>query len=207
MKICCVDGCDKQYFAKGYCNRHYQQVKSHGTILIRTMYTLNTYWFEDCICYMQIYDRKQNPKCIVMIDKEDYEKVKDYKWSTTNINRVASYKVGLLSRFVMGITDPKIEVDHKFHNTLDNRKKYLRPCSKSENQANAYIRLDNISGYKGVMLYPQNKKWTSQVRFNKKCLNLGYFNTKEEAAKAYNKKAVELFGEFAFINTIRRLPR
>ena len=32
MRICKVDGCSNKYFSKGYCSRHYQQVKKYGKI-------------------------------------------------------------------------------------------------------------------------------------------------------------------------------
>ena len=52
------------------------------------------------------------------------------------------------------------------------------------------------SGFKGV--YPNKKRW--MVKFKKE--NLGTYDTKEEAARVYNKRAFSEYGESAFLNDI-----
>jgi hypothetical protein len=42
----------------------------------------------------------------------------------------------------------------------------------------------------------------ARIGFNKKMYFLGYFLCKYEAAKVYNEKAKEFFGEFAYLNNI-----
>ena len=44
------------------------------------------------------------------------------------------------------------------------------------------------------------KKWTATVQYNLSQFRLGVYNTRVEAARAYDKKALELFGEFACLN-------
>lgn len=139
-----------------------------------------------------------------IIDDDDFERISKYKcyfkdegtgYAATTIN----YKTVRLHRIIMNA--PKnMEVDHINKNTLDNRKVNLRLCTKQQNQYNAKIRKDNISGYKGVNYKTQNKKWRAYVRKDGKHCHLGYFNTKEEAARAYNKVASYLYGEFACLN-------
>jgi len=65
-------------------------------------------------------------------------------------------------------------------------------------------RSDNTSGYKGVSRNNNKtgKFWTAKITYNKKTHSLGNFETPEEAALAYNKKSIELFGDKAFINVI-----
>lgn len=48
------------------------------------------------------------------------------------------------------------------------------------------IRINNKSGYKGVCWAKNNQKWLSSIVVNRKNKYLGYYDTKEEAAKAYN---------------------
>jgi hypothetical protein len=104
-----------------------------------------------------------------------------------------------LHRLIMGITDPKIIVDHINRNPLDNRKSNLRLCTIAENSRNSgIISSRNTSGYKGVT--KSSKKWLARIEFNGKKMYLGSFNTPQAAAEAYDKKAVELFGEFACTN-------
>jgi hypothetical protein len=159
---------------------------------------------------MQTYDQKNNPKSVVMIDSEDYEKVKDYKWYINTSGYVYNKTIGLLSRFIMKIPDLSIQVDHKLHNLLDNRKSQLRGCSHEQNCMNKHTQSNNISGYKGVSWFSQRNNWRARITYKNKTIYVGYYNTKEEAAEAYNQKAKELFGEFALTNKLpntRRLVR
>ena len=56
----------------------------------------------------------------------------------------------------------------------------------------------NTSGYKGVS--KRNNKWSASIHKDNQKIHLGYFHTAKEAAKAYDTKAKELFGEFANVN-------
>jgi hypothetical protein len=58
----------------------------------------------------------------------------------------------------------------------------------------------NHSGYKGVSR--SRNRWESYITFNNKKKHIGQFDTKEEAALAYNNMALELFGEYARFNII-----
>lgn len=65
---------------------------------------------------------------------------------------------------------------------------------------NRRIRSDNSSGYKGVMY--RHKKWLARISVNKERIHLGYFDTAEIAAKAYNEAAIKHFGKSAKLNEI-----
>lgn len=56
------------------------------------------------------------------------------------------------------------------------------------------------SKYKGVYWNKQHKKWVARCGSRGKSIHLGYYNDEKEAAKAYDRKAKELFGEYARIN-------
>jgi hypothetical protein len=162
----------------------------------------------------------------VTIDAEDWERVSQYTWGvamnqykplseykelpkrfyirTVRKNEEGLRKSLFLHRFL--INTPKgMQTDHINGDTLDNRKKNLRFCTSAENQANRGKNKNNTSGYKGVIYKtwgdPQTKKkWIAKIKHNWKCHTIGHFITKEEAAKAYDKRAKELFGEFATLN-------
>ena len=91
-------------------------------------------------------------------------------------------------------------VDHINHNGLDNRKENLRICTHQQNQYNKKLFARNSSGFKGVSWSKRSKKWKAQITPNNKYLHLCFFNTKEEAARAYDANAHHYFGEFAFLN-------
>lgn len=94
-------------------------------------------------------------------------------------------------------------VDHINGNTLDNRKINLRIATRQENAFNARVsRSNNYSGYKGVSWFANRKKWVAQVTHNYKHITIGYYDTPEQAAIAYNERAKQLFGAFARTNTI-----
>lgn len=201
MKTCSVKNCTERHLAKGYCQRHYDQMRNRGRISNRTKQDLNDYWFRNNICYIQTYDNECNPKSIVLIDKEDYEKVKDYKWSVKKCDEmVVNSKVGHLSRFLTNTIDINLYVDHKNHNRLDNRKCNLRVCTRLQNNFNKRRYTNNISGEKGVSWHRASSSWVSQIQFNGKKVHLGYFNNIEDAARAYNEAAIKYHGKFALLN-------
>ena len=57
---------------------------------------------------------------------------------------------------------------------------------------NQRIRKDNTSGVKGVGWSEQSKKWRARITVNKKTINLGWFNKKEDAIES-RKKAEEKY--------------
>jgi len=97
---------------------------------------------------------------------------------------------------------PCNEVDHKNNNKKDNSWSNLRECSRSQNQAHNPKQRNNTSGFKGVSWEKSANKWRTQITFNGKRIHLGLFIDKLEAAKTYNRKSIELFGEFAHLNKV-----
>ena len=93
---------------------------------------------------------------------------------------------------------PGLQVDHVDGNGLNNRRSNLRIATGGENSRNQRLAKNNISGYKGVRW--EANKWRARIMLNDKLKHLGYFTDPIEAAKAYDKAAVELFGEFARLN-------
>lgn len=95
------------------------------------------------------------------------------------------------------------ECDHINGNPLDNRRDNLRACSHSQNLKNQNRRSTNTSGYTGVSYFgydSRSRKWNANIKVNYKSINLGYYATAEEAARAYDKAAREYFGKFARLN-------
>jgi len=149
---------------------------------------------------------------IVLIDTEDYGKIREYKWYIAHgyvsasipnpIDKARQYQQRL-HRLLLGLEPyDKIQVDHINRNKLDNRKSNLRTCTLQQNRQNT-MRNTNKSGYHGVCWKKKNKKWCAATCFNGMVKYIGLFKTKEEAALAYNKKAKELFGEFAYLNEVQ----
>ncbi|NOZ46239.1 MAG: Pathogenesis-related transcriptional factor and ERF protein [Chlorobi bacterium] len=64
------------------------------------------------------------------------------------------------------------------------------------------VKTDNKFGYRGVI--KSSNKFQAIIYLNRKAINLGSFNTPEEAAEAYNKKSIELFGITRSLNKIKK---
>lgn len=138
-----------------------------------------------------------------IVDIGEFAELNKRKWCINNYGyAVAGSGTILMHRIIMKAARG-FSVDHINHNTLDNRRINLRIANQQQNAANQMLRPSNKSGYKGVSFFRQGqrkKRWIAVIHFNYKRKPIGYFNTALEAALAYDKKAEELFGEFAATN-------
>lgn len=87
--------------------------------------------------------------------------------------------------------------DHINGNSLDNRRSNLRLATQSQNNFNSRLNIRNTSGYKGVTWSKQRSKWQAQISVNKTYINLGHYDTPQEAYEAYKEAARKYHGEFA----------
>lgn len=98
------------------------------------------------------------------------------------------------------LSTPKgFETDHWDGNGLNNRRANLRVATHHQNQGNRKP-TRHSSRYKGVFACRRSGNWRAAIVLNGKQFRLGHFSTQKGAALAYDKKAVELFGEFAKTN-------
>lgn len=136
---------------------------------------------------------------VTLVDDADFEWLSQWKWYAAHSRAVRSPIKGAplisMARVILGLTDPKMAVDHRNGNTLDNRRQNLRPATASQNAANRKLRKDNQLGTKGVSR--AGKKFRADIEFQGVKLYLGVFSTANEAQQAYNDQAVQVFGSFA----------
>jgi hypothetical protein len=144
---------------------------------------------------------------VTVVDDEDFEVLSKYKWSvgrggntyyayTHNILESGKRTTIAMHRMIMK-TPMGCETDHRDRDGLNNQRFNLRVCTHSQNQGNRKLTEGSSSGHKGVVWHKRDKKWQSKIVFNGKNIHLGYFNSKDEAALAYSRRAVELFKEYA----------
>lgn len=92
------------------------------------------------------------------------------------------------------------EIDHRDHDRQNNKFENLRAATSSLNKCNAPMRVTNSSGFKGVWYDKSRNRYTAQFQYLGVNRRLGRFKTAEDAARAYDKAAVEAVGEFALTN-------
>jgi hypothetical protein len=153
-----------------------------------------------------LYTKKREP---VLIDDDVYEKICLDSWFITkNRNGRTGYaaksiwttggnKRVYLHRLIAEADDGSV-VDHINGNTLDNRRENLRVVDASINEQNK--KPYGESDLKGVHFNKYAGKWQSKITKDGKQRHLGYFESKEDAARMYNFWALDLYGENAYIN-------
>jgi len=87
-------------------------------------------------------------------------------------------------------------VDHIDRDPSNNRWTNLRESTIPQNGWNRPKQRNNTSGFKGVTWHVAKQKWQAQINHLGKYIHLGRFVTLEEAAKAYERAAKTLHGEF-----------
>jgi len=173
--------------------------------------------------FIKSKNKKFPGKWTIIIDTEDWDKVKDYNWILFgDANKSYPYAyTGIyhpnggwyyrtykgkekrerrrtslyLHHVIMGKPQNGMVIDHINHNGLDNKKENLREVTRSQNMHNRRSNKNSSSKYKGVYWCKRLKKWGSQIRHVDKTFHLGFFTVEEDAGLAYNKKAIKLWGE------------
>jgi len=149
-----------------------------------------------------------------IVDQEDYESATRFKWypkfSGNTVYAITSVYLGILTgkqitcglylhRLIMRPPN-HLWIDHINHNGLDCRKDNMRICTPRHNIQGKIGKIISTSKFKGVSWFKKTKKWRGRICYFGHEISIGYYTTEIEAAKAYDTKAKELFGEFAYLN-------
>lgn len=145
---------------------------------------------------------------VAMVDDEDYQYLNGFKWYASKAGNVFYAMKAITvdgkrkTQYMHNVILNGKGIDHIDRNGCNNQKSNLRFCTQSENGMNR-TKMENASSiFKGVCFNKSAKKWMVRIQINSKVIYLGLFASEIEAAKAYNAKAIELFGEFANLNNI-----
>lgn len=92
-------------------------------------------------------------------------------------------------------------IDHIDGDPANNRLNNLRLATATQNNHNTRKRkTKTTSRYKGVSKV--SGKWGAYINYDGRSHTIGRYATEEEAALAYNTRAVEVFGEYAKCNIV-----
>jgi hypothetical protein len=141
---------------------------------------------------------------VAIVDAADYQWLSIYKWNASESKNAFYARTSIkcrriyMHRFIMNPPPDKV-VDHKDHNGLNNCRNNLRICSSAENLRNRRPN-KKTPRYKGVHWCKESRIWKAVIKFEGRKQNLGKFKNEIDAARAYDKAAAKLFGEFAYLN-------
>lgn len=142
-----------------------------------------------------------------LVDYSDYQKLIKYKWYANKLGKTfyafrnRSIKGGL-KRHLIGMHNEILgnsfgkDIDHINCNGLNNQRKNLRFVTKSENQLNRGLPINNTSGMKCIGWAKDEKVWTVIVTLNNKQKNLGRFNKLSDAKRTYKEFAERNYKTF-----------
>lgn len=151
---------------------------------------------------------------VTLVDDADYEWLNQWKWcaQSNKLSDVFYAQHGFnvcpglrkyirMHRFILGMTDPKVQVDHRDRDGLNNQRLNLRVTDASGNVHNrGKIKTATTSKYIGVARARGDVKFRAQIRLNGVLVHLGCFAWERDAANAYDSAAAKHFGEFASLN-------
>ena len=150
---------------------------------------------------------------VALVDDEDYEKLSQWKWYAQYRKGTGCYyairsdysgdsqKSVYMHRYILGLeAGEKKVINHKNHNTLDNRKENIEICSHKENIRFSRKKKSSTKGYKGIYRVNSSRKWTAQISVDGERIYLGVFSNEKDAALAYDWGAKKYFGKFAYVN-------
>jgi hypothetical protein len=142
---------------------------------------------------------------VALVDDEDFEQLSKFKWraqkSTNTFYAVREFQQAsvYMHRWILGITNPKIQGHHQDGNGCNNQRSNLLTATRTQNYtAFRTLKENKTSSFRGVDWH--RGKWRVRICVSKKRICIGYFHNEIDAAKAYDAAAIKYFGEFSAPN-------
>jgi hypothetical protein len=155
------------------------------------------------------------PNTKAKIDKSDYARCMKHTWRvltkesgrkkvvTNIIDKQGRNRQISLGQFLMSPPKGKMVYPRRFMEGFDYRKENLVVCTMQERQRILPpSRNHGTSRYKGVSYITSRKRWRAAIKYKGKSITIGLFKNEDEAARAYNRAALEYFGRETYQNQI-----
>lgn len=146
----------------------------------------------------------------VAVDSFNYEWLNQFAWwlndsgyAIRNQKPARMHRV-IVEKMIGKQLKPSEHIDHIDGNPLNNRQSNLRVVTNQQNRYNQRPKPGASSRYKGVFFNKEKRRWCTKINADKIEYTIGYFDDEIEAALAYDSAAIQLQGEFAWLNFIGR---
>lgn len=192
MSKCICEWCNgtQNISGKGYCRRHYDQMRKYGHILDeRSRCDKNRIEEHGDCAVVIITDGDDNETGRVIISKEDIPMVMKHRWTLNGNGYARTFiktKPLYLHRYLTGCPSG-MEVDHINHDKSDNRRENLRVVTPAVNKRN-----NNGKCVVHITDRKLSKPYLARVIKEGKIALCKYFETEEEAVEAVRKARIEV---------------
>ena len=180
-RTCTFDGCERPYYARGFCNGHYKQQRLGKTLRpLQVAMSLTE--------RMAMHTDRTGECWLWTASKSDYGYGQVRSGDKTMLAHRVAYELA------NGPIPHGMMIDHRCHTHPCVRPNHLRIASRKQNLENrAGAAVNSKSGVRGVRWDQQCGKWLSRVTHNRHIFRVGLFATIEEAEAAVIAKRNELF--------------
>lgn len=134
----------------------------------------------------------------IQVDDADYEFMARFKFHAKTDRNGDVYASVFLAAHQLLV--PYALTDHANGNKLDNTRANLRKATSQQNSWNRKLRSDSKTGYKGVLWNKARRQFRARIQVGDKRLCSSYYESAEDAARAYDAMAREHYGEWARLN-------
>ncbi|AMW98434.1 HNH endonuclease [Rummeliibacillus stabekisii] len=178
-----------------YCLKHYLQMRNHGKV---TNDPPLRKWRNKIIIgntFSTIVTSKGEK---IIIDNQKVPMITQHSWCLSKTGYAVANIKGTTTKMHRLITNcqPGMVVDHINGNPLDNRLGNLRICSAKNNSRNKGVGSNNSTGVLGVSKL-KSGLWRVRIMVNKKEINLGRYESFDEAVKVRREAELKYFGEYS----------